>query len=327
MKTTKFCLFNNIKTTKNMKNFITLVFLSLVISLNVLAQETNASGPDISQFLRFGKTYVVLNGQTELKSVNYSKQIGDSLVKSEIKEVNEAVETEYNKAMRFAMKNFWKGKFEFITEDQFEEKKFDQNAFFILTAKIKKGDKDPIAYNYLILVKGGPKSKKVEKMPQIAAFPLAYEKVSEQNYIFKLPSIVQLLYKHAEFASQAEVLDEKKTAEYYNQKTKEIKNATLYILYEDATGKIPDEESVKKIYKGEVKFVTQSEIDEAIKKQDPNVVFFHKVSPEKTVDGGVVKKYIIAAKGGELLYIGEHKAKGDNEGLLESDLKLFNRTW
>ncbi len=163
-------------------------------------------------------------------------------------------------------------------------------------------------------------------MNWLAGIPLSYSNVSSQYYTYKLPGLVQFLENHLEYVFMNGVVDEKKVTSHYNEKTKEIKHGVLYLLAEDLTAKVFDQEAIAKVYNGEVKIVTQKQINAAIKKQDPNILYFHKVGPEKIEDTGICRKYIFAAKGGELVYISVHKiTKSNTEGLLVSDFKQFNK--
>jgi hypothetical protein len=309
-----------------MKKTALYLILSLIIS-PVFSQISTVTSSEISAFKK-GKLYVVLNGGTSQTNVKYSLTVGDSVVSSDKKNVSESVDSDYNKAMRSAIKNFWKftKEYEFITEQEFETKKMENNTYFLLPVKIKTTDKEPILLNYLMIVKGGPKSKKVEKMPVMAGIPLSYFSVSDQYYNYKLGALVQFLQTHMEFIFLSGPQEEKKVLAHYNGKSKEIKHGTLYVQFEDLTEKVFDLDAISKFYKGEVKIVDQGEIAKAIKKQDPNVLILHKVSPERTSTSGICKKYIISAKGGELLYIDEHSiSKSNPEGLLDKDFKAFSK--
>ncbi|HET6244947.1 MAG: hypothetical protein H0V01_00235 [Bacteroidetes bacterium] len=306
------------------------IFLSIVVLLTIhnktFSQISTASSSEVSAFKK-AVLYVVLQGNTTTTNVKYTKVVNETEVETENKEMVENVESEYNKAMRFAMKNLWKiNKFEYITEAEFEEKKFDVGSYFLFAAKHKTEDKEPITLNYLIIAQGDKKAKKVGKMKWLAALPLSFDNVSDQYYNYKIPGLVQFLQNHIEFVFTNGIAEQKKVLSHYNSKTKEIKDGVLYVLAEDLTAKVYSEEAIAKIFKGEVKIVDQKQINTAIKKQDPNVLYFHKIGPEKISNTGTCLKYILSAKGGELLYISEHKiSKGTPEGLLESDFKQFNK--
>ncbi|MDQ3190691.1 MAG: hypothetical protein M3Q58_03780 [Bacteroidota bacterium] len=310
-----------------MKNiFLFGLFVLAILSNKAFSQVSTAVSSDVSAFKK-SVLYVVLEGNTTTTNVKYTKVVDEVEIETENKELVEDVESEYNKAVRYAMKHLWKiNKFEYITENEFEEKKFDAGSYFLINAKHKTEDKEPVELNYLLIVEGGKKAKKVAKMNWLAGIPLAYNNVSSQYYTYKLPGLIQFLQNHLEFIFINGPSDEKKILAHYNGKTKEIKHGVLYVLAEDLTAKVFDQEAIAKVYSGEVKIVTQKQINAAIKKQDPNILYFHKVGPEKIEDTGICRKYILAAKGGELVYISEDKiSKSNPEGLLNSDFKQFNK--
>jgi hypothetical protein len=306
------------------KHFL-LFTVIILASFGLRAQFTNATPGDIGMLSK-ATLYVVLQGKEVTTNVKYSRIENDSLVESEKKRVTESEETNFNKTMKFAMKNLWKAsKYIFITEEEFEEKKSDAGAYFLFISKMKIVDKETHWLDYLILAKGG-KAKKADKMPWLAAIPVSFSNVSEQYYLYKLPGLVQFLQAHMDYVYNNSPVTEKSIEEYYNKKTKEIKHGTLYLLQEELTNKVYDMDAIEKIYSGSIKFVEQKDIDEAIRKQDPNVLYLHKVGPEKTVEGGFCRKFILAAKGGELLYINEHKiSKSFPDGLIEYDFKQFKK--
>ena len=309
-----------------MKNIFLLLIVLLTIQNTAFSQISTASSAVVSEFKK-SKIYVVLEKSTTSTKVKYSKVVDSLEVKTDNSQISEAAVSEFNNAMRYAMGSLWKAnKFEFITDKEFEEKKFESNSYFLIIAKCKTQDKEPELLNYLIIAQGGPKAKKVEKMTWLAAIPLSFSNVSDQYYNYKIPALVQFLQNHIEYVFLNGPVEDKKLMDYYNDKSKEIKNGVLYILQEDLTAKVYDQNAIAKIYKGEVKIATQQEINDAIKNQDPNVLFLHKVGPEKLADTGMCRKFILSAKGGELLYMNEHKISNSKpEGLLESDLKQLNK--
>jgi hypothetical protein len=314
---------------KKMKKIFTVILLVLTVSFNGYAQISNCLPADIVSFKK-NIVYVVIQGEAPVNvvSVKYTKMEGENEVSNVKKDTKVANgESEYNKVLRFAMSNFWRvNKVEYITEAEFEEKRLVNNNYFLTTVKYKTTDKVPVQLNLLALVKGGPKFKKIDKMPILAAIPLSYNNVPEGEYIYKLPAFVQFLQDHIDYAFQNAPIDEKKMINNFNSRSKEIKHGTLYVCGEDLTKKVSDLNAIQKYYKGEVMIVEPAEIEKAIRMQDSHVTFVHVVGPPKSSDGGLCRKYIFSAKGGELLYIGEHNvSKGGEQGLQEGDFKSINK--
>lgn len=278
-------------------------------------------------------TYVVLTEKESEDKVNieYQKITNDTIIETENNAAKKEVDdSEFNKELRSAVKSFWKvTKYEFINEQEFEKKRLDPTCSFIFQSKIKEDmDGEKVEFNYLIFAVGSAKAKKIEKMPWIAAIPLSYNSIDAEYYNYKLAGLVKFLQTHADYAANNSDLTKESIEKYYSKKNKEIKDYILYVIPEDLTTKVYTEEQINnKLYSGEVKIVDQATIQEAIKKSDPNAVFFHKVGPERTKkDTGLCRKYIITAKGGELLYyLEEEITKSKPEGLLESDFKQFNK--
>jgi hypothetical protein len=324
-------LFNNIvlqiQKINHMKKLITVFLIAICISFQGFSQISTAAPADIAS-LKKNKIYVVLQGGIETKTnVKYSKVEGENETetsnKNSAKTANE--DTEYNKAIRFAMTNFWKAsKVEYISESDFEQKRLENNAYFISPMKYKTLDKEPVTLNILAVTKGGPKYKKADKMPILAGVPLGYFNVNEANYVYKIPAFVQFLQIHMDYVFQNSPVDQKKMLNHYNSKTRDMKDGTLYVVNEDLTAKVNDIDVIGKYYKGDVMIVEPTEIEQAIKSQDSHVVFAHVVGPQKAE--GFCRKYIFAAKGGELLFMSEHNvSKSSPEGLLESDFKQMNK--
>ena len=306
-------------------------FLAFFCTLKINAQ--NITTATIDQVVAGMKniTYVVLPEKvsTEVVKVEYQKIVADTVVETENQEAKKiADESEFNKALRAAVNNFWKvTKFEFINQEEFEEKKLDPTCSFIFLSKIRESfDDTRIEFSYLIYAIGSPKAKKVEKMPWIAAIPVSYHSIGSEYYNYKIAGLVKFLQNHADYAANNPNLTKESIEKYYNDKNREIKDFVLYVLAEDLTSKVYTEAQISEIYPGEVKVVTQAEIRDALKKDDQNIVFFHKVGPEHTKEDGICRKYVITAKGGELLYYLEDDIiKSRPEGLLEYDLKQFKR--
>jgi hypothetical protein len=277
------------------------------------------------------KTYVVLLEQEQIEKTNviYEKIQSETVVESGKKaDLSEFEDNEFNKQLKFGMKTFWKAtKYEFIKADEFEQKRFDPNSSFIFMYNLKTKYKEEKTFvNYLVFAQGG-KAKRVDKMPWVAAVPLGYGNVGPEYYIYKIPGLIQYLQNLADHVANNPNQTKESVEKYFNKRNKEVKDYKLYVLADDLTKAVYTYEQIEKLYSGEVKIVEQKEIEEAIKKQDPNVAYLHKAGPERTkTELAFNVKIIITAKGGECLYIKEDEIwKKEPEGMLDKDFKALKK--
>lgn len=315
-----------------MKQFF-FILSAVLISINISAQHlvySTASIDQAAQALKT-KTYVVLLEQEQLEKTNviYEKIQTETVVESGKKaDLSEFEDNEFNKQLKFGMKTFWKAtKFEFIKAEEFEQKRMDPASSFIFLYNMKTKYKEEKTYvNYLVFALGG-KAKRIDKMPWVAAVPLSYGNVGPEYYTYKIAGLIQFLQNLADYVANNPNQTKESIEKYFNKRNKEVKDYKLYVLADDLTKSVYTNEQIEKFYQGEVVIVDQKQIEEAIKKQDPNVAYVHKAGPERTKSELAFNvKMILTAKGGECLYIREDEIwKKEPEGMLEKDFKALKK--
>jgi hypothetical protein len=315
-----------------MKQFF-FILSAVLISINISAQHlvySTASIDQAAQALKT-KTYVVLLEQEQLEKTNviYEKIQTETVVESGKKaDLSEFEDNEFNKQLKFGMKTFWKAtKFEFIKAEEFEQKRMDPASSFIFLYNLKTKFKEEKTYvNYLVFALGG-KAKRIDKMPWVAAVPLSYGNVGPEYYTYKIAGLIQFLQNLADYVANNPNQTKESIEKYFNKRNKEVKDYKLYVLADDLTKSVYTNEQIEKYYQGEVVIVDQKQIEEAIKKQDPNIAYVHKAGPERTKSELAFNvKMILTAKGGECLYIREDEIwKKEPEGMLEKDFKALKK--
>ena len=125
----------------------------------------------------------------------------------------------------------------------------------------------------------------------------------------------KLIREHPEIVSQ-------NVFKHYNENIQEIKDKTFYVLKEELGPDVNTEAKIKKVYPYKFKLVTAEDIEQAIKDNDPDVVFLHKVGPEGTKIDARCYNVIIGAADANFYYFDYHKISDKSpDGFLSSDFK------
>jgi hypothetical protein len=231
--------------------------------------------------------------------------------------------SDFNFKIRDVMKRHWKvTPFDFISEQEFEKKKDDPSYSFLLTTTVTFDiDKTKARYTFLSLLMG-KQGAKVTNMPDLISIPLSYVRVEESSYSYKMDAFVRFVQDHVKLmlANPGEI--SKNPLKYYNRNVKSLAGKTLLLAKRDLQNTVDTEAKIKKVYPYNVRIVDEDEIMEAIERQDPDVVFLHKVGPE----GGNFKarcyKIIIGAADSQFYYFDYHTIdKSSPDRLLLKDLK------
>lgn len=275
---------------------ISLIITALLMTFNVIsAQEHLPSAADYESFMKT-RTLVVMD-PNPMSDFNFK-----------IKEV---------------MKRHWNvTPFDFITEAEFQKKKDDPSYSFLLTTTVTfEVDKTKARYTFLSLLMGESGSK-VRDMPDLISIPLSYVRVEETSYAYKMDAFVRFIQDHVKLMHQNPSLIAKNPLKYYNKNTKSLADKTLMLSKRDLQNTVDTEAKIKKVYPYKVKVASEEEIAAAIERQDPDVVFLHKVGPE----GGNYKarcyKIIIGAADSQFYYFDYHTIdKASPDRLLMKDFK------
>ncbi|MBN1116260.1 MAG: hypothetical protein JXA77_03580 [Bacteroidales bacterium] len=276
------------------------VFLTLILLLAVCilkAQDYVPSRDDINAFFNT-KTMVVLDDNPLL---------------------------EYNIVIKEVMEQEWKvTDFDFISFKEFEELRKDPQYSFLYMGQVRfDNDKTDAQYRFMHLSLGGDYYR-LNQMPDLAAVPLAYYSVEEDNYIYKLALLVRFMQNHVKLIKEQPEIVSANVFKHYNDNIKDIKSRTLYVLEDELSKEVNSAARIKKVYPFKFKIVTKDEITEAIKKRDENIVFLHKVGPEGTKLDARCYKVIIGAGDAQFYYFDYHRINSKKpDGLLESDFKAM----
>ena len=193
---------------------------------------------------------------------------------------------------------------------------------FLLTTTVTFDiDKEKARYTFLSLLLGESDTK-VRDMPDLISIPLSYARVEEASYAYKMDAFIRFVQDHVNLMRQNPSLIAKNPLGYYNKNTKSLAGKTLLVRKTDLQNTVDSEAKIKKVYPYKVKVVSEEQIMEAIERQDPDVVFLHKVGPE----GGNFKarcyKIIVGAADSQFYYFDYHTiSKATPDRLLLKDFK------
>ncbi len=230
---------------------------------------------------------------------------------------------EYNSIIRDIMAKEWTiTEYDFISSDEFEEKRKDPQYSFIYMAQVTfEKDETDATYRFLHLSLGGDYFR-MNEMPDIVAVPLAYFSVEEDNYAYKLAVLVRFMQNHAKLIREKPEIVSVNVFKHYNDNIRDIRGKTLYILENELSKEVNSAARIKKVYPYPFRIATKEEIEQAIDERNPDVVFLHKVGPEGTKVNARCYKVIIGADDANFYYFDYHKISDKNpDGFLESDFK------
>lgn len=230
---------------------------------------------------------------------------------------------EYNSIIKKVMEQEWKiTEYDFIPSKDFDKKRLDPQYSFIYMSRVTfENDKTDAEYRFLQLSLGGDYFR-LNEMPDIASVPLAYYDVEEDRYAYKLAIILRFMQNHARLIREHPEIVSQNVFKHYNENIQEIKDKTFYVLKEELGSDVNTEAKIKKVYPYKFKMVTTEDIEQAIKDQDPDVVFLHKVGPEGTKIDARCYNVIIGAADAKFYYFDYHKISDKNpDGFLSSDFK------
>ena len=276
-----------------MKNILLSALLLLFVS--VIAQKEVPTKEEIVQFKK-SKTYVVLEDNP------YSG---------------------YNFKIKEAIKNAWNTtEYEFISQEEYDNKRMETSNSFITLDKVWfTKDKLKAQYNFLCLSLGGD-YKNSKDMPQLCTVPVSYADVDEDNYLYKLSSLLQIIEDHISFVENTPGINKVNVKQRINLRASEIKTKELYLVKDELAKDINSESKLKKLYPYKFKFVSREELEKAIDDKKPNVVFLHKVGPEGTEKKARCYKTIIGTEHSKMYYFDYHMISSKKpDGLLAKDIK------
>lgn len=231
--------------------------------------------------------------------------------------------SDFNFKIKEVMESTWKlTKFDFIPSSEYEAKRRDPGYSFLLVTTVTFDKDDTKArYSFLSLLMGKDVFRETD-MPDICSVPLSYVRVDEESYIYKLEAFVRFAQEHAKLMSANPDLISKMPFKYYNKNIKDLKGKKLLLVESDLAPSLKNEAKLKKLYPYEVEIVTKEEVEEAISRRDPNVVFLHKVGPEGTKFKARCYKILVGAADSQFYYFDYHMVStSEPDAISEKDIK------
>jgi hypothetical protein len=273
---------------------IACILFACVLVARIDAQEYVPTQADIENFLK-STTYVVLEDNPLLS---------------------------YNIDIRDVMKREWTiTPYKFISWIEFEEKRKDKSLSFLVLNQVKfDKDKTDAKYNFISVLMGGD-FYSLSQMPDICSVPLSYVGVSEENYIYKLGTLIRFIQNHVKLIHSDPTIISSNIFKHYNENMAEIKGKTLYLVEDELARDVNSVTRIKKVYPNDVKIVSREAIEEAITNGE-DIVFLHKVGPERTRIKSRCYKILIGAKDARFYYFDYHRVDEKSpDGFLMSDFK------
>ncbi|WP_249414480.1 hypothetical protein [Marinifilum caeruleilacunae] len=281
-----------------MKKLLCAIFICL-LSMPLLSQEHLPTHADYLAFVQ-SKTLVVLDDNPM---------------------------SEYNFRIRNVIKKNWTiTEYEFISNAEFEKKRFDPNYSFIMNTLVTfNKDKTKARYNFLSLLMGG-KEKRIANMPDLCSVPLSYKHVHEDVYAHKLPCFIRFMQKHVQLVIEKPEIISANMLKYYNKNAALLQGKTLYLLMDELQKEVNSLAKIRKIYPGKVKIVSKEDLEEAIEHKLDNVVFLHKVGPEQWKIKARCFKILVGASDSDFYYFDYHMInKKQTDGFLAKDFKRITQ--
>lgn len=235
--------------------------------------------------------------------------------------------SDYNFEIRDAVEKYWDiTDYEFIKFDEFNRKIRFEEASFLYTATVSfEKDKSQTRYTFLCLSLGGD-FPSVDHMKDIVNVPLSYYSVDEENYTYKLGTLVNFMQKHVRMITEDPDLISQNVLKEYNENMAGVHGKTLFLVEDELQKSIGSEAKIRSVYPHKFKIVTREEIKEAIMNKDEEIVFLHKVGPEGSKLSARVYKILIGAGDSNFYYFDFHKVSTKKpDAFLEFDLKKIGK--
>ncbi len=276
------------------------IFIGLILFTGLMAQREYLPTAEDLEAFKGTKTYVVLDANPM---------------------------SEYNFEITDAVEKYWTlTEYEFIDRNDFEENVTDETKSFLYMAIVNfEKDKSQTMYNFLCLSIGGDYPTMGE-MKDIVNIPISFYGVAEENFAYKLGTLVNFMQNHVKLICEDPELVSQNVFKHYNDNMADIQNKTLYLVKDELERSARTEAAIKQVYPYDIKFVTREEIKDAIMNKEENVVFLHKVGPEGVRLSARVYKILIGAGDSQFYYFDYHKVSPKKpDAFLLSDLKKLGK--
>jgi len=282
-------------------SFVLILFV--FISLQAKAQREYLATPEDLEHLNSTTTYVVLN----------SNPLSD-----------------YNLEIRDAVENHWSlTNYEFLDYDDFQDKSLDPGASFLYAAVVDfEKDKSSTRYWFLCLSLGDPERESLDELRDIVNIPLSYYGVDEDEYSYKLGTLIRFMENHVRLLQSDPALVSQNVFQHYNENMGDLRNKTLYLVEDEIESSIASEARLSQVYEYEFRIVDRETIKELIMNGDENAVFLHKVGPQNRRENARIYKVLIGAADARFYYYNYHKmGKKKPDAFLENDFRRISKAY
>ncbi|MBN1184089.1 MAG: hypothetical protein JXB49_17475 [Bacteroidales bacterium] len=231
----------------------------------------------------------------------------------------------YNVYIKDAVQKYWKAtEFEFISHEEFEQRRFDSKySFLVLMKGVFGNDPGGVSYNYISLVLGD-KSNDMTNMPELCSFPLSYTDNDNMDYGYVIPAMVKFMQKHAKNLETKRFIISLKGLKYYNGSAS-FKEKVLLLNKDMMAPDADSPEKINTVYPYYVKLLTSAEIQEEIASNPANALFNFHVGPAKNSGAGKCFEMIFDIYG-NLYYYNYRNITNENvDGLNLKNFKHFRK--
>jgi hypothetical protein len=149
----------------------------------------------------------------------------------------------------------------------------------------------------------GAKAKSISKLPDLGSFPIGYESIDEDEFVYKVGGLIKMIEQHIKMCEENPDLKSEDIIKEYNKYVKEIPNKEIWFLQDELDENVNTPEKIKLQYPFHVKIATKEEIEKAIITSNPNVIFLHMAGPEGTSIGKKCWKFLIDAATGKVMFL------------------------
>lgn len=227
--------------------------------------------------------------------------------------------------LRDAVNKGWRiSPFEFCTMEEYNKIKEDTNYFFLLRVDGRFRNELEPKVEYLTLVKGGPEIKKgIYSSHNIITLPLQEIDDNSGTNLYLLPMYIDLIQNHI-YKVQKDISLAFKGNAIYSNKVSDIKGMGLLFSMDHLNYKLPNSDFVE-LFNGNVKLVTEQEIEDAIINSSPNTVVSLLIEPKGGSRGSYCYKLLIGTESHELYFFRRHKiSKRVPLGFTKEDIRKIS---
>ncbi len=137
----------------------------------------------------------------------------------------------YNSRIKEAVKNYWTlTDARYINKDEFKKKRKFPLASFIVETTTHFEDQKKLGVFSSLSILGGHTTGSLDRMPDLATLPLAYDDVDYDEYYYKLGLALKFMQNHIEWLNKNPNTETKLLFEHY--KNQEKKQQTKLYIYE-----------------------------------------------------------------------------------------------